>query len=341
MGVKLSELVEKKDLDWDSLFGKVLAIDSSNMLFQFLSSIRQKDGTQLMDSQGRVTSHLIGISSRIPNLMSKGIKPCFVFDGKAPDLKFKEREKRNEVKEKAQIKLAQAQEEDDEESVLKYSKMTTRLDKDMINESKKLLEAFGLPVIQSPSEAEAQASYMCKKKNVWAVASSDYDCLLFKAPRMIINLTLSQKRKTSSGGTKIINPQLIELSEVLNKLQIDHKQLLILGILVGTDFNPGGVKGIGPKKALKLIQTDKKFNLIFDELETDFDWKEILDTFENMPTTDDYNLKFKEPDIDKIKELLVEEHDFSETRVESTIEKFTENPRKDKAQTGLDQWVKS
>jgi flap endonuclease-1 len=341
MGVKLSDLVVKKDVSWNDLSEKILAVDSSNMLFQFISSIRQRDGTPLMDSQGRVTSHLVGISSRIPSLLSKGIKPCFVFDGKAPALKFGDQERMKEQKEKAAKKLEQAKEEEDEESMHKYSRMTAKLDKNMIEESKKLLEAIGLPVIQAPSEAEAQASYMCKKKKVWAVASSDYDCLLFQSPRMLINLTLSQKRKTSSGGIKSVSPQIIELSQVLNDLQIDHEQLLVLGIMVGTDYNPGGIKGIGPKKALKLLQTDQNFDTIFKGLDADFDWKEVLEVFKSMPVSDDCNLDFKEPDEEKIKEILVEDHDFSEERVDKIIEKMSDAPKKDKSQTGLNQWIKN
>ncbi len=343
MGVKLSDIVSKKEVSWEELSGKPIAIDSSNMLYQFLSSIRQKDGMQLMDGRGKVTSHLVGISSRIPNLISKGIKPCFVFDGTPPKLKMREFERREESKGKAEAKYEQASEDEDEDAMLRYSKGFTRLDKDMVNEAKKLITAMGLPVIQAPSEAEAQASHMCKKKSVWAVASTDYDCLLFQSPRMLINLTLSQKRKTPSGAYKEVYPQVIELSEVLNSLQIDHNQLLVLGIMVGTDYNPGGIKGIGPKKALKLIQTDKQFEVIFKELEADFDWKEIFDTFRNIPVTDDYDLEAKEPDAGKIREILVEEHDFSEDRVNSMIEKMTEKPKeakKDKAQTGLDAWIK-
>ncbi|MEA3378298.1 MAG: flap endonuclease-1 [Nanoarchaeota archaeon] len=334
MGVKLSALVPKKHITWENLSGKILAVDSSNMLFQFLTSIRQRDGTLLMDSQHQVTSHLVGIASRVSNLVSKGIKPCFVFDGKSPELKIQERERRKKIKIKAQEKYQEAVEEEDVESMFKYSRMTAKLTKDMVEEAKKLLHAMGLPVIQAPSEAEAQASYMCRKKKVWAVASSDYDCLLFHSPRMITNLTLSQKKK--SFGLYGKDLEIIELSEVLNNLGVDHDQLLILGILVGTDFNPGGVKGIGPKKALALVQSDKDFQTIFEELNVKFDWKQIFDLLKNMKVIDDYNLDFKEPDENKIKELLIEKHDFSESRVDSMLKNF--NKGKDKAQTGLNKW---
>lgn len=336
MGVQLSKLVPRNEISWEKLSGKIIAIDASNVLFQFLTSIRQKDGTLLMDSNDNITSHLVGISSRISKLISKGIKPCFVFDGKAPELKFQEREKRRKIKESAQEKYNKAEKEGDEESMFKYSKMTAKLTKEMIEESKTLLEAMGLPIVQAPSEAEAQAAYMCKKNKVWAVASSDYDCLLFKSPRMITNLTFSQKRKIAGGSYKKITPELIEMSEVLNSLQIDYNQLLILGILVGTDFNPGGIKGIGPKTALKLVQSDKEFETIFEEYELNFNWKDIYNLFKNIPTTDDYNLEFKEPNIEQINKILIKEHDFSQNRVDKMIENLRGG--KDKEQTGLNKW---
>src|SRR3989338_4033708 len=239
MGVKISDIITRKTLEWDQLNGKVLAIDSSNMLFQFLSSIRQPDGTPLQDSKGRVTSHLVGLSSRIPNLIEKGIRPIFVFDGISPKLKRKEQKRRQEIKNLAEEKFTEAEEAGDTASMLKYAKMTTRMTSEMVRESKELLSAMGFPVIQAPSEAEAQCSLLCKKKEAWAVASQDYDCLLYGAPRMLQNLTLSNKRKLSSGKTITISPELIELKEVLSTLKLTQDQLIVLGILVGTDFNIG------------------------------------------------------------------------------------------------------
>ena len=336
MGVKISEIVTKKALEWKELNGRILAIDSSNMLFQFLSSIRQPDGTPLQDSKGHVTSHLVGLASRIPNLVEKGIRPIFVFDGISPKLKKKEQKRRSALKDIAEEKHAEAEEAGDTSAMLKYAKMSTRMTSEMVRESKELLSAMGFPVIQAPSEAEAQCSLLCRKKEVWAVASQDYDCLLYSAPRMLQNLTLSSKRKLSSGKTVNVSPELIELKEVLSILKITQDQLIVLGILVGTDFNIGGVKGIGQKKALALVQSDKKFSDIFESLNAEFDWEEIFETFKNMPVTEDYDTKFKAADPKEVKSIL-ERHDFSEERINSTLEKLKPKP---KPQASLDAWMK-
>lgn len=297
-----------------------MAIDTSNMLFQFISSIRQRDGTPLMDSNGNVTSHLVGIFSRITNLMARKIKVSFVFDGKPPEIKFAVKEERERTKRMAEERLKDAESDDE---MLLYSKQASRLTPDIIKEAKELIDALGLPYVQAPSEAEAQASYMCKKGDVDYVVSSDYDCLLYKAPRLLTNLTLSQKRRMPSGEVVKIAPYLIEYSDVLWNLGINHEQLVILSILIGTDYNPRGVAGIGPKKALKLVKEYNDYGKMFSDLKADFDWREVYSTFGNMPVEKKYELKWRHIDTGRIKKILVEDHDFSLERVENTLSKIS------------------
>ena len=329
MGVKLGDLVERKNLKLTDLKGKKVAIDAFNVLYQFLASIRQQDGTPLMDSNGKVTSHLVGLFSRNINLMEKGIKLVYVFDGKPPELKAKTAEIRNKNKEKASKNYEKAALDEDEEGMAKYSRQMLRLNDEMIEESRELLRAMGIPVIEAPSEAEAQCSYMCKKKDVYAVGSQDFDSLLFGAPKLILNLTLSQKRKVIGGRQVMISPYLVELNELLETLEINQDELIMFGIMVGTDFNPGGIKGIGPKKAMKLLS--KRPEEIFSDV--DFDWKEIYDIFKNIPVEKDYNLEFKDIDVEKVKEILVERHEFGVERVESGLAKLK------KKNQGLDKWL--
>jgi len=334
MGLKISDLVPKKEIGWHDLANKKIAVDASQMIYQFATSIRQRDGTSLMDSQGNVTSHLVGIFSRVSNLMKKNIKLCFVFDGKPPVLKIKEQEERALRKRIAAEKMEKAKEEGDTEAAYKYSKQTVRLTRDMVEESKELIKYMGLPVIQAPSEAEAQASYMCSKDDVWAVASSDYDCLIFGAKRLVTNLTLSTRKKLPSGTYVSVHPELVELDKVLNHLGIEKDQLLAIAILTGTDYNIGGVKGVGPKTALKLVKEFKSFDKIFKEVKADFNWKQIYAVFKSMPVMLNYQLKWTDPDEEKIKKLLIDKHDFSEERVNKTLDSLNKY-KQDKKQKGL------
>jgi flap endonuclease-1 len=333
MGLQISELIPKKEISFKNLENKKIAIDSSQMLYQFLSSIRQQDGTPLMDSQQRITSHLQGIISRVTNLMSQNIKLCFVFDGKPPLLKIKEQEEREYKKQLAEKKFQEAKEEYNEESMLKYSKQSIRLKKEMIEESKELIEYLGLPVIQAPSEAEAQCAFMNEKGDVDYVGSTDYDALLYNAPRLVKNLTVSQKRRISSGAYINISPEEIELKQVLSNLDINQDQLIVIAILIGNDYNEG-VPRIGQKTALRLVKQYKNFDDLFKEVKADFNWKEIYAVFKNMPIMKNYQLKWSYPDVEKIMKLLVDKHEFNQERVQKNIDRII-NVRKNSGQNNL------
>lgn len=337
MGVKLPGILPTKTIDWLDLKGKKIGVDASNSIYQFLSTIRQKDGTPLMDSQERITSHLQGIFSRTSNLIQKEIKLCYIFDGKPPELKLQTQQQRRERKEKAHEKYKKARDEEDVDSMFKYSKQVTYLNNEMIRESKELIKALGLPIIQSRQESDAQGAFMVEKKDLWAFASSDMDCLLHNCPKIIPNLTLSQKRRLPGNKYVYIQPELIELKDVLEHLKINQDQLVILGILVGTDYNPKGIKGVGPKKALNLVRQHKKFDSLFEELNPDFNWKQIFAIFKSMPIIKNYQLKWVEPNQEKILKILVDEHEFSQERIEKTLKLITKKPT---GQKGLDTWAK-
>ena len=326
MGLNIAEIVPRKALDFKELKGKVIAIDAYNVIYQFLSSIRQPDGTPLQDSSKRITSHLSGLFYRNLALMQEGLKLIYIFDGTPPDLKYSTNKKRTELKDQASEKYLQAREDEDIESMNKYAKQTVKLTKEIVQESIELLEALGIPCIQAPSEGEAQASYLAKIAKAYAVGSQDYDSLLFQAPRLIQNLTLARKRKTFSGFI-YISPEIIELENVLNTLQINHDQLICLGILVGTDYNPSGIKGIGQKKALDLvrkfqtpIEIFKSVENLLEKQELKFNWQEIFELF-HKPNVKDFEIPGLKMDRARVKEILLK-REFSEERIDSALSKL-------------------
>ena len=334
MGVDLGKIVSRKEIKFEDLKGKIVGVDAFNALYQFLSSIRGADGSLLQDSKGNITSHLQGLFSRTLNLMGKGIKLVYVFDGESPELKFEEKEARQARKAEAKSKYEEAVDDEDISLMNKFSKQFVRLEGGMIEESKRLLKAMGIPVVQAKSEAEGQIAYMCRNKDLDYAASQDYDSLLFGAPKLIRNLTLSQKRKISGGKTIFTFLEYIELNKVLEELGINQEQLIVLGILCGTDFNVGGVKGIGPKKGLKLLKENKDYDKMFSELNVDFDWKEVYNIFAKLPVNKNYNLKWEEIDEKELKKVLVLDHDFNEERIQSSLDKYY-SETKSKLQKGL------
>ncbi|MFA5953113.1 MAG: flap endonuclease-1 [Candidatus Pacearchaeota archaeon] len=346
MGLNIREIVSKKEVDSSKFKGKILCVDSFNTLYQFLSTIRQPDGTPLMDSQKRITSHLSGILYRNSNLLSEGIKLIYVFDGKAPDLKYKTYKKRESNRDLAREKYEKAKDDEDFNSMKRYSSQLVRLDDEMIKESKELLEAMGIMVVQAPGEGEAECAYLAKTNElIYGSVSQDYDSLLFGAPYLIRNLTISRKKKTFSGGFIEVNPELIDLQGLLKELEINSEQLICLGILVGTDYNPKGIPGIGQKKALGIVREfktpEKIFEMVNEKIkalpeEEQFDWKEIFDLFKK-PSVKNFEIKFPKLNENKIRKILVDKHEFSEERIEKQIEKLQETESSGK-QKNLDKW---
>ena len=323
MGVQFNELIPKKEISLKDLKNKTVAIDSMNILYQFLSSIRLRDGSPLRNSKGEITSTYNGIFYKNVYMLENDITPVWIFDGKPPELKTKTREERKKVKEKALEDYIKAKEEGNVADMQKYAKRINYLEPKVVENSKKLLDLMGIPYINAPSEGEAQCSYLVKKGDAYAVVSQDYDALLYGAPRTVRNITASNKPV-----------ELIELDEVLGALNISLDNLIDMAILIGTDYNIGGIKGIGPKKALDIVKNNKMEKYIND-IEN---YEEIKNIFKNPKITDDYNLKLKTPNIEGLKEFLIEEHDFSEDRIMPSIKKLETMINKKKSQTTLESW---
>ena len=345
MGLNIRDIIPRREVELSELQDKILCVDAFNALYQFLSTIRQPDGTPLMDNSKRITSHLSGIFYRNISLMNEGIKIVYVFDGKAPELKAKTYKKRQDIRDIAKEKYEIAKEQVDVMGMKRYSSQLLRLDDDMIAESKELLIAMGIPIIQAPSEGEAQAAYMARTNTrVYASVSQDYDSLLFGALKLIRNLTVSRKKKTYNGYVEI-KPEIIELEKVFNFLEINLEQLICLGILVGTDYNPKGIPGIGQKRALEIVKKYKVPYEIFKSVEEQilglpeedkFDWQEIFALF-YKPEVSSEDFEFEQFDEYKIKEILVGRHDFSEERVQKQIDKLREIKQKSQ-QKNLGKW---
>ena len=343
MGVQITELLKKKEIKLSSLSQKKIAIDAPNHLYQFLSTIRAVDGALLMDSKGRPTSHLIGLFSRTTNLLKQNIKLVYVFDGQVPELKKAELRKRRIIKEEAAEKFKEAEEKEDIESMKKYAPRSSRLTSEMIDESKKLLDALGIPCVEAPCEGEAQASYMTRKGDCLATASQDADCLLFQSPLLIRNFSITGRKKMHGKlAYQKTEPELISLKENLDGLGINQDQLIRLAMLVGTDYNNKGIKGIGPKSALKLVKKhpapEKLFREVKWEEHFEIKWQEVFNLIKNMPVTDDYELNFSKIDKEKIVKLLVDEHDFSQERVEKNVEVLLKS-KEGRTQRGLGDFV--
>jgi flap endonuclease-1 len=339
MGTDLGDLIEPEEISFEHMLNKKIGVDAMNTLYQFLSIIRQADGTPLKDSQGRVTSHLSGLFYRTTKLIDKGIKPIYIFDGKPPDLKAKEAKERRKRREKAEEEWKRLKEEGKMKKAFTKATQSSKLTGDMIEESKKLLDGMGVPHVQAPSEGEAQAAWMNREGDIWAVGGQDWDSLLFNAERMVKNLTTTGRRKIpGKNAYKTVVPEKIELETALQQLEVRQEQLIWLAMLIGTDFNPGGIKGIGPKTGIKLVREYDSFDALLDDDKVD--WKRdndphaILDFFQDPPVDKEAEYEFETPDADAVRTLLIQEHGFSEDRVISTLNTLEDASKESQSDLG-------
>jgi flap endonuclease-1 len=337
MGVKLRDIIEGQILpaSFGDLKGKKIAIDAYNAIYQFLAIIRQANGIPLMDSRGQITSHLSGLFYRTINLLEKGIIPIFVFDGQPPVLKFKEIQQRKQIRTEAAIQFKQALKEGDVEKARVKGQASSKLTSLMVDESKKLLEYIGIPVVQAPSEGEGQAAYLSSKGEVWATGSQDYDAILYGAHRLVRNLTTRDRRKLPGKNQWIeVKPEIIEPNKILIELDITQAQLVDIGILTGTDYNAGLPK-VGPKTALKLIREHQTIEEVLKVKKVKFDYPidEIRKIFLQPKITTEYQLERTEVHEQEVLKLLCEQHQFSVNRVQRGLDRLKESMKPDKQMT--------
>jgi flap endonuclease-1 len=340
LGVNLTPIIVKHILQLENLKGKSLAVDANNYLYQFLSLIRIRDGTPLKDSHGNITSHLSGLMFRSTRLIHDfNIDLIFVFDGEPPRLKQQEILKRRKLREKATKEYEEALKAKDYATAFSKAVMTSRLTKPLIEDAKHLLNLLGVPYVQAPSEAEAQAAYMAMKGDVWAASSKDYDSLLFGAPRLLRYLTIYGRELLPSKGTsRALKPELINLNELLSHYSITREQLIDLAILIGTDFNEG-IRGIGPKTAMKLIKEHKKLENLPNNIQSKIpkNYEAVREIFLSPETTSNYNLEYKELNENALYQFLCDQRDFSRKNVETVVQRM-KNFYQNKKRASLEKW---
>ncbi len=345
MGVDLGSFAIPRPLSWSELAGKKLAVDGNNTLYQFLSSVRQADGTPLMDSKGRITGHLAGVFYRCTKWLEYGIKPIFVFDGKPPDLKRKTIEERKARKEIARANWQEALDEGRIEDAHKFAQATSSLSREMAEQARTLLAHMGIPSLVAPSEGEAQAAQMALSGQVYAASSQDYDSFLFGAPRLVRNLSTSGRRKVPRRDEYVdVQPELLELENIIAESKLSRNQLIWLSLLMGTDFNPG-IKGIGPKKGIKFVENAtgwkevaarvSQANIPLDGSENA---EEIEQFFLNPPIEQNPKMEFKPPDAKACADYLCNDFEFSRERVERTLSALEKQLKETGAQSKLGDW---
>jgi len=314
-----------KEQQFKSYFGRKVAIDASMTLYQFLIAIRQDGpGGMLTDENGATTSHLNGLFYRTIRMLEAGIKPVYVFDGKPPEMKSGELQKRTDAKNKAREEMEKAKEEGDLEAVVKFEKRLTRVTKEQNQEAMKLLRLMGVPVVEAPCEAEAQCAELCKAGKVYATCTEDMDALTFGTPILVRRLTSSIARQKKEPIHEY------NLKYALEGLDMDMDTFIDLCIMSGCDYTKT-IRGIGPKKAYAMLQEHKNIEGLIENLDKkrypvpeDFLYDAARRLFKKPEVTPgaEVELKWEDPDSAGVLKFMVDEKGFNQARIESGLKRL-------------------
>ncbi|KFH04704.1 putative flap structure-specific endonuclease 1 [Toxoplasma gondii MAS] len=325
-----------------SFTGRVIAIDASMSLYQFMVAIR--DGNSFgnfTNDAGDCTSHIAGMLNRAIRLLEQGVRPVYVFDGKPPELKSGELAKRRELRESAQEAAEKAREEGNVEELRKQIVRSVRVSKQHNEDVKRLLRLMGLPVVEAPCEAEAQCAELTKNRKVWATATEDADALTFGATRLIRNLTFGERASGSGASATASGILVIDLPTLLEELQFSQEQFIDFCILCGCDYC-GTLKGVGAKTAYSLVKEHGSIEKILEVVDPEkvpdgFCFQEAREFFRHPEVTpaDRVHVAWGEVDVDGLKAFLVQENQFNEQRVENYITRL-KKARGKTAQTRLE-----
>jgi len=318
MGCNLRDLAPARPIDLSDLSGQRVAVDVFLNAYQFITSMTGEDGKPL-SYKGKPVSHLMGFLDRASIMVSEGIDPVFIFDGKPHDLKRETLDGRKERKVEAVEKWGAAVREGDMAAAKKLGPQTAEYNREMVAETKRLFDCMGLTWLEAPMEAEGASAVRCKRGEVGAVASQDWDTLLYGSPVMVRNLTAHGTRKFG----RVMQAERIVLSEMLGELGITHEQLVDLGIMIGTDFHPG-FKGIGPKTGLKLIREHGNLEAVAEVKghEVPENISEIRSLFLEHPVGPDPLPESTKAVEEDMRGFLQDERGFSEQRMRRALDRL-------------------
>ncbi|CAG9570900.1 unnamed protein product [Danaus chrysippus] len=273
----------------------------------------------------------MGTFYRTIRLIEDGIKPVYVFDGKPPDMKSHQLNKRAERREEAEKELQKATEAGDTASMDKFNRRLVKVTQQHGSEARQLLKLMGIPVVEAPCEAEAQCAELVKGGKVYAVATEDMDALTFGANVLLRHLTFSEARK--------MPVQEFHLDQVLRGLELEQTEFIDLCILLGCDYC-GSIKGIGPKRAIELIKQHRSIEQVLHNIDTkkytppeNWEYENARRLFQRPEVTEakDVELKWSDPDEEGLVKFLCGDKQFNEERVRNGAKKLM------KARTGTTQ----
>lgn len=314
----IRDLASIESIKQNEISGYFVAVDASNWLYKYMTTTTRFTNTDdYTDNDGNELPNLIGVPRGIRKFIKNNINPVFVFDGKPNDLKAEEIERRRKIRQEAEEK---AKESNNKIEKSKYKSRSQRLNPEIIETTKTILDYLDIPYMTAPQAAESQTAVMSQSNLFDAALTEDYDSLIFKAQ------TTVRKFTTSSNDI-----ELMSFEDTVSKHDISHDQLILATILCGTDYNDG-VKGIGPKTSLKKVNEHPTIEKLRDELDEPLeDAEEIIELYKNPEVSTEWpEPKIPKPNVSKVKNFL-DDKGIDKSHVDKSLREIEENS----SQTGL------
>jgi flap endonuclease-1 len=272
MGIKkFNELVTPQILELSQLKGKVVAVDAMSEIWKRSVGVKK-----LTDSQGKPTQHIVGLLRAIIMYQKAGLRQIWVFDSDSKTDEHRKYKNKELALRKAKRKQAQKVLDDlkDEEKALEelkkqyadYPDILATLDStavfdetkkikmekrafvvkaEQIQDAQMILDGLGIPWLVAPPtyEAEHVAANLTQLGIADYVLTPDADAIIYGARHMI---------KKGSTNSSFVH---YDREAILKQLQTDTLGLIQIALCLGSDANPGGIKGIGPKRVLGKYRT--------------------------------------------------------------------------------------
>ncbi len=300
-------------IESDNFNHKMIAIDISILLYQVIIAIRNS-GADMINNQGDITSHILGLFNKTIHLLKMNIIPIYVFDGKPPEFKNKIINNRKEIKKKAYEKLNENDNLNDKEKI-KYFKRTVNITKTQIDDCIELLELMGIPYIIAPEEADSQCAELVKSGIADGVLTEDMDIMTFGANKIYRNLTSYNKDNI-----------MILMEEVLDILKLNYEQFVELCILFGCDYCDR-LHDLKPEVIYKYFSKNKNIPDTLKLMKQDniripdmSDYNIYKDYFMNPPINKIDNITMKKCDITKLEKLLVSKYGLVKMKIENKLQ---------------------
>lgn len=297
------DLIEEKNLS--DYKNKKIAIDISILLYQVVISVRST-GSDLTNSKGEITSHILGLFNKTIKLLENRIIPIYVFDGKPPDLKKKVLDLRRNVRKKAEEKMSNAE---TEEEKIKYFKRSVSISKKQLDECRELLDLMGVPYVNAPQEADSQCAWLAENNYVDAVLTEDMDILTFGSPKIVRNLT-SQKKK----------PLEISLNKIKDKFGWTHNNFIEICVLLGCDYSDH-ITDINFLKLFHEFQKEKDIDIVLEKIKRKISNYKFAMSYFKYPEIDKNvgSLSYDPKDIELLENKLVNDYGFIKYKIRKKL----------------------